>query len=284
MNKLVKIVAAIVVVAWGTPAIAQIPDAGFETWSGGAPAGWRTDNVPGSDTLIWQTTDAHSGSSAAEGVAVGIPGTQVVIAPDLSLVMPWTSKPTSFVGYYKYSPVGGDTLLLAAVFARNSSAIGAGELKIVAGASSYTQFSIPINYFGTGSPDSTAIVVTIIPTSGSSYTHAGSTFKVDDFSFAGVTGVSKSDGTTPLMYALGQNYPNPFNPTTVIRYQLPASSQVSLKVYDVLGREVASLVDAEKNAGIHSVTFDGSNLSSGVYFYRLQAGNFSAMKKLMLVK
>jgi sugar lactone lactonase YvrE len=88
----------------------------------------------------------------------------------------------------------------------------------------------------------------------------------------------------PLKYSLSQNYPNPFNPETIINYQLPARNNVSLKVYDLLGREVAELVNGEKSAGVYSVKFNGRNLSSGVYFYRIQAGNFSETKKLLLLK
>ncbi len=85
-------------------------------------------------------------------------------------------------------------------------------------------------------------------------------------------------------YRLEQNYPNPFNPTTVISYQLPVASEVSLKVYDVLGREVMSLVNGRQDAGAYNITLNAANLSSGVYFYRLQAGNFVSTKKMMLVK
>jgi hypothetical protein len=88
----------------------------------------------------------------------------------------------------------------------------------------------------------------------------------------------------PHSYNLDQNYPNPFNPITQIGYQLPASSFVVLRVFDVLGREIETLVDQHQNAGQHSVPFDASNLPSGVYFYRLQAGNYSAIKKLLLLK
>ncbi len=97
-----------------------------------------------------------------------------------------------------------------------------------------------------------------------------------------VQGVKTPPG--PRSFALMQNYPNPFNPTTAISYELSANSQVSLKVYDILGREVATLVNGKENAGSHSVTFDGSRLASGVYFYRLEAGAFSDTKKLMLVR
>ena len=92
--------------------------------------------------------------------------------------------------------------------------------------------------------------------------------------------------TVPDKYSLGQNYPNPFNPSTVITYQLPIASYVTLKVYDVLGNEVASLVNEYQNAGIYNSQFSilHSQLTSGVYFYRLQAGSFTETKKLILLK
>ncbi len=85
-----------------------------------------------------------------------------------------------------------------------------------------------------------------------------------------VTGVDMSSTEIPEMFKLEQNYPNPFNPTTTVTYQLPRASQVSLAVFDVLGREVSVLVNERKNAGSYEVKFDGSGLASGVYFYRLQ--------------
>ncbi|MDY0080184.1 MAG: two-component regulator propeller domain-containing protein [Ignavibacteriaceae bacterium] len=88
----------------------------------------------------------------------------------------------------------------------------------------------------------------------------------------------------PDKFALSQNYPNPFNPSTVINYQLPVNSYVTLKVFDIIGNEVATLVNQEKPAGSYEVTFDASNLTSGVYFYELYAGDFRSIKKLMLVK
>ncbi len=94
----------------------------------------------------------------------------------------------------------------------------------------------------------------------------------------------KSPVEQPLKFVLSQNYPNPFNPTTAISYRLPAVSFVILKVYDVLGREVASLVNERKMPGTYTVQFDGSRLASGVYFYRLHAGNFTQTQKMLLVK
>ncbi|HEY9166163.1 MAG TPA: T9SS type A sorting domain-containing protein [Candidatus Kryptonia bacterium] len=100
----------------------------------------------------------------------------------------------------------------------------------------------------------------------------------------GGTGVVSDKSITPSIFSLGQNYPNPFNPSTVIGYQLSAVSHVTLKIYDVLGREVKTLVSERQAAGSHSVTFDAGGLPSGVYFYRLQAGSFNAIQKLLLLK
>lgn len=97
-------------------------------------------------------------------------------------------------------------------------------------------------------------------------------------------GVKQTASKLPSDFQLEQNYPNPFNPTTVIRYQLPEVSHATLKVYDVLGREVVTLMDGKQNAGYYNVTFNASKFSSGVYIYRLQSENVSISKKLVLVK
>jgi hypothetical protein len=91
-------------------------------------------------------------------------------------------------------------------------------------------------------------------------------------------------GGAPKEFDLAQNYPNPFNPATVISYQLPVTNHVSLKVYDAIGREVATLVNEIKEAGYYFVSFDASNLSSGIYFAQLQSGEKMQLKKLVLVK
>ena len=98
------------------------------------------------------------------------------------------------------------------------------------------------------------------------------------------TAVNESTSNIPAKYELFQNYPNPFNPSTTIRYQIPRSTLVTIKVYDVLGKEVKTLVNQFQNMGIHEVNFNSGNLSSGVYFYQLRAGNFISIKKMILLK
>ncbi|TSA23145.1 T9SS C-terminal target domain-containing protein [bacterium] len=102
--------------------------------------------------------------------------------------------------------------------------------------------------------------------------------------FSLVTAVEETRDGIPTGFALEQNYPNPFNPTTTISYSVPKTSFVELKVYDLLGRTVATLVNSEQAAGTHTVGFDAKGLSSGVYMYTMKAGDFTATKSLVLVK
>lgn len=90
--------------------------------------------------------------------------------------------------------------------------------------------------------------------------------------------------TASLEFTLDQNFPNPFNPNTLIKYSIPKSSQVSLKIFNTLGQEMESLVNEEKQAGTYEVNWNASNLQSGVYFYRIQAGSFIETKKMILLK
>jgi hypothetical protein len=96
--------------------------------------------------------------------------------------------------------------------------------------------------------------------------------------------VNSAIGKVPKTFTLSQNYPNPFNPSTTIKYSLPDESRVTIKVYNVLGKEVETLLSEEKNAGNYKIEFNANNLPSGVYFYKIQAGNYLEVKKLMLLK
>jgi Secretion system C-terminal sorting domain len=99
-----------------------------------------------------------------------------------------------------------------------------------------------------------------------------------------ILGVDDQSNEIPSQFTLEQNYPNPFNPLTTIKFQVPNSSFVNLKVYDVLGNEVATLVNEEKATGSYEVNFDAKGLSSGIYFYRINAGSFVETKKMIVLK
>jgi len=90
--------------------------------------------------------------------------------------------------------------------------------------------------------------------------------------------------SVPEEFTLQQNYPNPFNPTTQISFALPTESHVELKIFNQIGQEVRTLVDSQRPAGQHTVQFDASDLPSGVYFYKLQAGNFNQVRRMTLVR
>jgi len=121
------------------------------------------------------------------------------------------------------------------------------------------------------------------------YTKFFDTYVVASKSTVVIVGVENPGAEIPERFSLEQNYPNPFNPYTTIRFNVPVASQVVLKIYNVLGQEVRTLVDQRHNPGRHIVLWDGhnnkgANLSSGVYFIRMQAGKFVKVRKAALLK
>ncbi|MGD8307275.1 MAG: T9SS type A sorting domain-containing protein, partial [Ignavibacteria bacterium] len=98
-----------------------------------------------------------------------------------------------------------------------------------------------------------------------------------------IVGVN-NESFQPTFHYLYQNYPNPFNPTTMISYQLANQEYVILKIFDILGNEIETLVNEYKNAGVHEIGFDASNLSSGIYLAKIDAGSFHESKKMLLLK
>ncbi|MFQ5769956.1 MAG: choice-of-anchor D domain-containing protein, partial [bacterium] len=126
-------------------------------------------------------------------------------------------------------------------------------------------------------------------TKGIQWTSFGGVIKISSDDLGTVTKIDKGNQSIPKDFALLQNYPNPFNPTTKIRYDLPKRAKVTLKIYDILGSEVATLVDSEQEAGYHSVDWDGRNsagvaAASGIYFYRLTANEYKKTLKMTLIK
>jgi hypothetical protein len=102
--------------------------------------------------------------------------------------------------------------------------------------------------------------------------------------FGPPTGINNVSGLTPEKYSLSQNYPNPFNPSTTIKFDLAKNGFVSIKIFDVLGREIKSLVNDNLNKGSYEVSFNAGDISSGVYFYKMESGDFSQIKRMMLLK
>ncbi|HPS64410.1 MAG TPA: T9SS type A sorting domain-containing protein, partial [Ignavibacteria bacterium] len=97
-------------------------------------------------------------------------------------------------------------------------------------------------------------------------------------------GIVQIGTEVPVEYSLSQNYPNPFNPVTKINFAIPKAGMVTIKLYDILGREVSRLVNEFKAAGTYTIDFNAGNLSSGVYFYRMETSGFNDIKKMMILK
>ena len=265
---------------------AQIPNAGFESWTSGSPDNWIVNSTSQFQTVI-QSTDAHTGSYSLEGTVVSFSG--FTYGAVVTTVFNYNQRPSSLSGYYKLNSVGSDTLLIVFASYKNGNGIGGGIFETSVSANSYTQFNLPITYVSGDTPDSVGISISLMPVLS---LHSGTTFNIDDLSFgSGATRVENSFGKIPQAFRLEQNYPNPFNPSTKIEYQIPKLSHVSLKVYDILGNQVATLVNEEQPAGKYSINFNASKLSSGIYFYRIDAApstgsaqGFVQTKKLILLK
>jgi hypothetical protein len=261
-----------------TPNLAQIPNASFENWTGGNPDDWFTTNLLGTINIT-QVPDAHHGSSALHGLV--IPVGNDVLPPYVWTISPVISRPPSMTGYYKFFPTLGDEFWVYVSLFRDTAVVGVGFYSTDDTRSSYLQFSADINYLSEEEPDM-ALIQFLITGSDESDPHVGSYFIIDHLEFSGITDVK--DNFTLYSYNLAQNYPNPFNPSTVISFQLPQEVFVTLKIYDILGNEVTTLVNEVKPAGDHNMNFDASGLSNGVYIYSFSAGPYQQTRKMILLK
>ena len=284
LYKLCVAAGAVILLQIAAPVVteAQIPNAGFETWGSGNPADWATSNAPPAIVNVTQTADHHSGTSAAQGAVVSVAGFPIppaLISGSSDNGFPINFRPAALHGFYKFTPVGGDSFVVSLGLARLGAEIGGGTFRVSATTSQWREFVANIIY-QTGDIPDTVVIGMAIPLPG----HVGSTFEVDDLSFGPATDVTLPALDRPTSFELQQNYPNPFNPATTIAYRLPEQSHVTLKVYDVLGNEITTLVDDLQEAGDKSVRLDANSLASGVYFYKLQAGSHVASKRLLLLK
>lgn len=262
-------------------ALAQVPNGGFENWTANDPNGWTTLD------FMWETVtqsnDAHSGSSAAKMEIIDVQGS--TISSMLQTTITMSERPGSLTGYYKFAPVNVNSVLsISAIFYKGSilNSTGFAEFETNVAAGSYTNFSMPVTYYSSDPHDSVWLVIILSDTS--EIETAGSYALLDDISFGGATSVKVVDNTIPSEFSLKQNYPNPFNPSTKIEFLIAEESFVDVKVYDILGKEVATLVNETRSAGNYSVKFNANGLSSGIYFYQLTTDKFTATKKFTLLK
>ncbi len=262
---------------------AQIPNPGFENWTSGNPDGWVTTNFSILGINITSTNTSNSGSSAAK-LEVILSNQGEVYPPILSASNIAVSQSYgSLRGYYQLNQLNADDYVgITVALLKQNSTVAGGAVKIKTPASSYTLFEIPITNFTNDIPDKAYI--SIIVASDAEKPTVGSFALLDDLTFGATVGINDRTNGTPAEFYLGQNFPNPFNPSTTIKYSTPQTQFVSIKIFNILGKEIASLVNEEKKPGNYTINFDGSNYPSGIYLYRIQAGSFIDTKKLILIK
>jgi hypothetical protein len=268
-----------------------IPNPGFESWSGSpsSPNGWVVANTPGPPPIasVFPVNDVHSGALAARGAVIFFQGAPVasgqMIAGADGAGFPISVRYEALRGWYKYTAVGGDGLSITSALRLGRTTVGAGFL--LGGLTTqtvYREFVIPHTFVNSSVPDTGMIIITIA--GGGTTFHDGSAYIVDDLSYGPATDVKENGTAIPSAFALEQNFPNPFNPTTKIQFSIPSAQFVTLKVYNVIGQEVATLANEQLEAGNYRAEFDAASLPSGTYIYRLSTPGFSSVKKMSLVK
>jgi hypothetical protein len=268
---------------------AQIPGADFESWTGGNPNGWYTSNIPSFITNVTQSSEFHSGSWAAKLVVGSFIGqypatlwsgsTQTGIGG-----FPVSQRYGSLRGYYKLTSSEKKVLEIVIYFDKASTTIGVGAILLSGNVPNYTEFIVPVDYIDpTEIPDTAKIFISYIDTA-EVWTVGGGAF-IDDLSLSGFVDVKEIASTqVPASYELIQNYPNPFNPSTKIEYTIPEESYVELKVYNLIGEEIATLVSQYQKTGVYRADFNAAGMQSGIYIARLNAGGFTRSIKMILLK
>jgi hypothetical protein len=267
----------------------QIPNAGFENWTGGEPDDWTTNNnvFPGIITVT-QSNEAHSGNSAMK-----LSATNFLMAYIPAIVYngmpgnygtPISQRYASLNGWYKFTKtLPSQVISIQALMLNNGNYIGDGTIEIFQETSSYLQFSCPITYFSGEIPDTIEINILLFDTAGT--IASGSAAYLDDFQLSGSVDIKEIANTqVPDSYELMQNFPNPFNPSTKIEYSIPSESFVDLKVYNLIGQEVATLVHQHQKAGTYQADFDAEGMQSGIYIAKINTNGFIRSVKMTLLK
>ncbi|MGD0339701.1 MAG: T9SS type A sorting domain-containing protein [Bacteroidota bacterium] len=280
---------------------AQIPNYGFEDWttvgSYENPTGWATMNpyCAGPFYSCTKSTDHYPVSVGNFSIRLEnntsltqwTGGWSIAITDTMAYpfqpAFPIVGHPNSLCGYYKYNSLNNDSMFIRIVLFKNRIMVDYFTFITGITTSTWTSFILPLTY---SSADSATLCLSAFwgnrPTDGP---NGNSVLYVDNLSFDNlITSVPLSSSELPSKFNLAQNYPNPFNPSTTISFNLPSKSFVSLKVFDALGREVATIVSEELSAGSYTRQWNAAGIPSGIYFYRLQAGNYTETKKLVLLR
>lgn len=263
-------------------ALAQIPDASFESWSGSTPSSWLTgDNTGG----VTQSANTHAGSYAAKINIVDLgAGTKTSgsLKPKSSGAFHVTTTPEALHGWYIFNNGGSDKLSVSTIAANVSNTYGATENKYFTATSVYKEFVVNYDYSGTGSVDSVSISILITNYNNSSYgQHIASYAIIDDLSFGPILGIDEKKSKDN--FNLEDAYPNPSNEISTIVYNLSATAEVSAAVYDITGSCVKNMINRlEQTPGRYKIIVNTNELNSGIYCYRFTVDGVSQTKKLIV--
>lgn len=261
---------------------AQIPNEGFESWTGNNPTGWVTGNIE-NYVFVTPTDSPMSGQFAASIETKAINGILIPGILNSGEGFPVYQRHGQFSLYYKFYKTSSNAHLSVSIgFKKGENGIGAKTIAIFEPADNFTPLMLDVHYVNDQIPDA-AVIHIQVSDQFMSPAASGSYAVVDNMSFQ-ILADAEEENYSPDQLILEQNFPNPFNPETTIKYTVPEKSDISLKVYNVLGNEVAELVNETQEQGSYSINFNASELSSGVYFYTLKAGNTADTKKLILLR
>lgn len=276
----------LIVALFSSLSFSQIPNAGFETWETDLdtnynPAGWQTTN---SFPLVnvEQYSPGCQGNYAMKVKTLN-PGFPLPGVALLQVAYNFSQIPTRFSVCLKSNIMPGDRAYIIVGLMKGDSIIALQDSCTFKIDSTFIQFTyreFPLAIQSNLVPDSLIIIVA----SGLGSGQVGTELIVDDFAFStGSTSVSTQE-LLPGSFSLHQNYPNPFNASTALRFEVQNSGPVLLNVFDMLGREIASIVNERLTPGVYTRTWNAGNAASGIYYYRLHVGDFTQTKKLVLMK
>jgi len=270
----------------GTMTFAQVPNGGFENWTGTEPDIWLTNNIAPFELYpVTQSSDAHSGAFAIRGeVVANTTSANEAYNPFIQTLggFPVTQNHASISGWYKFNPLQATAsfVITCTVVDGNSQLIGVGALEIEAGAAGYTAFTMPIDYSFGGSETAAIITLSFVLSDSEEISAIGSSFLVDDLVLDDATDLQENELVNA---AVGQPYPTPFLDKVSIPITVKSSSNFKVEVIDLVGRPVDIIVNNVLPQGAQLIDWTPSQLiSNGVYFIQISDAEGSTVRRILL--